>query len=156
MVLAGFKGDINAFIRTFWKKKRPSGKDFATLMTLAMAASYDPDPVQPDKIQLPFDLRTCSLKPERWVNWLAYDPLHMVTEAADALNSLHGLFIDVGIYDQYHIQFGSRSLANKLIEMGVDFEYQEYDGSHSGIDWRLDISLPYLVSALKNALDEAK
>ena len=101
-------------------------------------------------------MRTCALNQERWENWLSFDPLHLVDSATDALRSLHGLYIDVGIYDQYHIQFGSRSLVDKLEKLRIDVEYQEFEGSHSGIDWRLDISMPYLAGALKNALDEAR
>jgi enterochelin esterase-like enzyme len=155
MSLAKYKGDALAFIRAFWKKKRPSGSDFGTLMTLAMAASYDPDVENPQNIRLPFDLRTCKLDEKRWANWLAFDPLNLLEQATDNLKKLHGLYIDVGIYDQYHIQFGSRTLTDRLAELGVDFHYEEFDGSHSGIDWRLDLSLPYLASRLKKAVSAA-
>ena len=75
-------------------------------MLLAMAASYDPDPQRPERIRLPFDLRTCTIDPERWQAWLEFDPLNLLEKHADALRTLHGLFIDVGMYDQYRIQYG--------------------------------------------------
>jgi len=148
-LLSAFKGDMEAFIHAFWRKKRPTGRDYTVLMILAMAASYDPDPEHPRRIRLPFDLRSCELKPERWRRWLAFDPLHMLEQGAGALRKMHGLYIDVGSYDQYNIQFGTRRLEDRLNEAGVDHFFEEFDGTHSSMDWRLDYSLPYLVSALK-------
>lgn len=154
-VLAGFGGDVDAFIQSFWRKNRPVGEDYSTMMILAMAASYDPDPQSPQEIRLPFDLRTCELIPERWQNWLSFDPLNMVEKGAVALKSLHGLYIDVGRHDQYNIQFGSRQLVDRLKRFGVKHHYEEFDGSHSGIDWRLDHSLPFMVASLKKAIKGA-
>lgn len=148
--LAAYDDDPLAFMRAFWRKNRPSGQDFAAMMVLAMAASYDPDPARPESIRLPFDLRTCELDEERWSRWLAHDPLLMLQGREQALKSLHGLYLDVGAQDQYHIQFGTRRFVDRLTATGVAHHYEEFEGGHSGIDWRLDHSLPYLAAALKN------
>jgi len=150
-LLTAFKGDPATFIRAFWRKNRPSGRDYTTMMILAMAASYDPDPANPSRIRLPFDLRTCELNPGRWQRWLAFDPLFMLKQYAGALKSLHALYIDVGIYDQYHIQYGTRRFVDQLTARGIEHHYEEFEGTHSSIDWRLDHSLPFLVNALKKA-----
>lgn len=150
-LLSAFNGDGDAFIRAFWRKNRPTGRDYTTMMILAMAASYDPDPAHPSRIRLPFDLRTCELDPERWSCWLKSDPISMLEQAAEALKSLHALYIDVGIHDQYHIQYGARRFVDQLTEYGIAHHYEEFEGTHSSIDWRLDCSLPYLVNALKKA-----
>ena len=155
-LLEPLAGDAEAFIRSFWRKKRPNGRDFTVMMILAMAASYDPDPERPDVIRLPFDLRTCAIHEERWANWLSFDPLVLLEQHARALNSLHGLYIDVGMYDQYHIQYGTRRFVDRLRELGVTHHYEEFEGTHSSIDWRLDTSLPFLVNALKNAVAASK
>jgi enterochelin esterase-like enzyme len=151
-VLEGVGGDIEAFIRSFWRKNRPNGGDYSTMMILAMAASYDADPDALDKVRLPFDLRTCELIPERWQQWLSFDPVNMVKTGSQALKSLHGLYIDVGIHDQYNILYGSRRLVDQCDRLGIDYRYEEFDGTHSAIDWRLDYSIPFLVDALKNAV----
>ena len=153
-LLGPLKGDSEAFIRSFWRKNRPNGRDFTAMMILAMAASYDPDPDNPGTIRLPFDLRTCEVDENRWANWLEYDPLVMLKRHSAALASLQGLYIDVGIYDQYNIQYGTRRFVDRLEELGVPHHYEEFEGTHSSIDWRLDTSLPYLVNALKNAASE--
>jgi S-formylglutathione hydrolase FrmB len=154
-VLSPFREDFTAFIRAFWRKNRPNGRDFTVMMLLAMAASYDPDPERPERIQMPFDLRTCEIDTERWARWLAFDPLVMLEQHGDALRSLSGLYIDVGQYDQYHIQYGTRRFTDRLRQLEIDHHYEEFDGTHSSIDWRLDLSLPYLVRALKKQTDEA-
>jgi enterochelin esterase-like enzyme len=148
-VLERYGGDSEAFIRDFWRKNRLSGRDFATLMVLAMAASYDPDPARPSRIRLPFDLRTCEVDTNRWAEWQAFDPLNMLDHCAGALKSLHGLYLDVGTRDQYRIQYGTRRFVDRLEAMGVPHFFEEFDGTHSAIDWRLDHSLPYLAKALK-------
>jgi enterochelin esterase-like enzyme len=153
-VLSSFRGDAIGFIRSFWKKNRPTGRDYTVMMALAMAASYDPDGSDPATIRLPFDLRTCKLDDRRWERWLARDPVNMVDRCLPALRSLQGLYIDVGIYDQYHIQYGTRQLVDKLRQHGISCHYEEFEGTHSSIDWRLDLSLPYLAEALKKGQGE--
>jgi S-formylglutathione hydrolase FrmB len=153
--LAPLDGDATAFIRNFWSKNRPNGRDYMVMMLLAMAASYDPDPERPERIRLPFDLRTCEIDAERWQAWLDFDPLNLLERHADALRGLHGLWIDVGMYDQYRIQYGTRRFTDRLRALGIAHHYEEFEGTHSGIDWRLDHSLPFLVDALKNALSES-
>jgi enterochelin esterase-like enzyme len=149
-VLAAWSGDHRAFMKAFWRRNKLSGRDFTAMMILAMAASYDPDPDDPASIRLPFDLRTCALDEERWQQWLAYDPLTEIETKSDALRALKGLYLDVGIHDQYHIQYGSRRLSDRLRALQVPHHYEEFEGTHSSIDWRLDFSLPFLVRALKS------
>lgn len=152
--LAKFSGDIPDFIRAFWESRQPSARDFNALMILAMAASYDPDPEHPGGIRLPFDLHTCSLDESRWQKWLEFDPINLVPKHADALRALKALYIDVGSYDQYGTQFGTRKLVKILWELKIEFQFEEFHGNHSGIDWRLDRSLPFLANALKTAAIE--
>ena len=119
------------------------------MMILAMAASYNPDLEAPGNIRLPFDLRTCELIPERWQRWLSFDPVNMVETGVQALKSMHGLYIDVGIHDQYNIQYGSRRMVDRCDQFGIECHYEEFDGTHSGIDHRMERSLPYLAKALR-------
>lgn len=155
-ILSAFKGDFQAFISAFWAKNRPTGRDFTVMMLLAMAASYDPDAENPARIQLPFDLRTCELNAERWRNWMAFDPLVMLEHGgAEGLKQMCGLYLDVGMYDQYNIQYGTRRFTDRLAQRGIEHRSEEFEGTHSAIDWRLDESLPFLVNALKNAGSEA-
>lgn len=148
-VLARHDGDIEHFVRTFWRDKRPGGAAFHTMMTLCLAASYSPEEGQPLGLRLPFDLRTCRLDEATWNRWLAFDPVVAAPEHAESLKALAGLWIDAGSRDQYFIQYGTRQLTDVLRELGVEHHFDEFDGTHSGIDWRYDLSLPWLAERLK-------
>ena len=148
-VLARHDGDIEHFVRTFWRDKRPGGAAFHTMMTLCLAASYSPEDGQPLGLRLPFDLHTCRLDEAVWQRWLAFDPVVAVRRQADALSALAGLWIDAGNRDQYFIHYGTRQLHEVLDDLGIGHHYEEFDGTHSGIDWRYDQSLPWLAKRLK-------
>jgi enterochelin esterase-like enzyme len=147
-VLARYDGDIEEFVSAFWRDRQPGGADFHTLMTLCLAASYSPDPDCSLGLKLPFDLHTCRLDQSVWQKWLAFDPARRVEDSVEALSELNGLWIDVGNRDQYFIHYGTRELHARLTEAGIEHHFEEFDGSHSGIDWRYDASLPWLVDRL--------
>ena len=113
-------------------------------MLLCMAATYDPNPEVPNGFHLPFDLETGELIPARWRRWLAHDPVRMVQRHLKNLRSLKGIFIDCGWHDQYHLHYGARQLSRELSRHGVTHTYEEFADSHSGIDYRMDVSLPFL------------
>ena len=147
-VLSALGGDAGRFLKKFWHGKQPGSPDYTTLMTLAMAASYDPGPSASAAIRLPFDLETLEMDEDRWQQWLRHDPLNLVESHARELAELKLLYVDVGSRDQYNIQYGTRSFVRQLKKLEIDHIYEEFDGTHSGIDWRLDISLPKLANAL--------
>lgn len=150
LALERYGGDIRRFVAAFWDRESPRWTEFHALMVICLAASYDPDPDDPERIRLPFDLETCTLDPQRWDAWLRHDPLQMVDRYTPVLRQLRGLWIDVGRRDQYRIQFGSRRLHRRLEQLAVAHSYEEFDGTHSDIDHRLDLSLPYLYRALSD------
>ncbi len=63
--------------------------------------------------------------------------------------TLKGIYIDCGWRDQYHIHYGSRILSQRLAESGIRHTYEEFDDNHSDVDYRMDVSLPFLYRALK-------
>ncbi|MFU8816403.1 MAG: alpha/beta hydrolase [Pseudomonadales bacterium] len=142
-------GRIKRFLDDVWQREKLDGTEIMTLMNLCMAASYDPDPKAPNGFRVPFDLDTGELIPNRWRAWLRHDPVHLVRRFAGNLKRLRGIYIDCGWKDQYHIHYGSRILSRELHRAGVEHRYEEFDGTHSGIDHRMDQSLPFLSKALK-------
>lgn len=147
-VLSRHGGDVETFVRHFWRSQRPRHEAFHALMVLCLAASYSPDPDQPMGLALPFDLRTCQLDEAVWARWLVFDPLQLVQAHADTARQMRGLWIDAGNRDQYFIHYGTRALHDALLKLDVDHHFEEFDGTHSGIDWRYDHSLPWLMSRL--------
>ncbi len=142
-------GRIKGFLDQVWDKRALSSGDIMTLMMVCMAATYDPDPKAPNGFRVPFNMHTGEIIESRWKRWLRFDPIHMVQEHAGKLKSLRGIFIDCGWRDQYHIHFGSRQLSAALNKRGIKHVYEEFDGTHSGIDYRMDVSLQYLSRVLR-------
>lgn len=146
MHLARFDGSPGKFVDHVKQRQKMNGADFHHLMMLAMAATYDPDPNMPYGIQLPVTADTCEVIEERWERWLAWDPVVIVDrdDVLASLKGLRGIYIDCGSADQYNLVFGARRLHAKLDAHGVVHEYQEFDDNHSSVDYRMDVSLPWL------------
>ena len=148
--LAKHGRSIERFIHHFAARDKPSEAEITTLMILGMAATYDPDP-DPGcflGLRLPCDLETGELIAERWERWLAHDPALIVDAHAEALRGLEGIYIDCGNVDQYHLHYGARRLHRALDRLDIAHRYEEFPDDHSNIDYRMDISLPFLAQAL--------
>ena len=146
--LSRCNNDIEQWLNAFYAKPKQSGGDLHTLMLFAMCATYDPDPTAFMNIRLPVDLHTCEIVPQRWHNIMRWDPLNIAVERASGLRQLKTLFIDCGIQDQYNLVFGARRMHRLLDQQKIPHVYEEFADDHSGIDYRMDRSLPLLVNAL--------
>jgi hypothetical protein len=143
-------GRVKRFLDHVWEKRTPlTSSEVHCLMNLGMAASYDPDPEAPNGFRLPFNLETGERIEQRWRQWSKHDPINMVARHAKALKSLKAIYVDCGWRDQYRIHYGARILSKRLAEHGVEHRYEEFDDTHSGIDYRMDHSLPFLYRALR-------
>ena len=144
------QGGVDGFLQQFAADPKPKNESLHQIMVLAMAASYDPDPAAPYGVRLPVDPETAELDPERWAAWLAHDPLEMVKDPALRANlaSLRGLYLDCGTSDQYHLVHGARALVRVLAEHGIEHRFEEFDDDHTNVDYRMDVSLPFLYQAV--------
>jgi hypothetical protein len=142
-------GRIRRFLEAVWRKEKVSGAEGHCIMNLCMAATYDPDPRAPLGFRVPFNLETGELIEARWRNWLRHDPVNLVARYRANLRSLRGIYIDCGWRDQYQIHYGTRILSKRLAEAGIRHVYEEFDDNHSDIDYRMDVSLPFLYRALR-------
>ena len=113
-----------------------------------MCASYDPDPEAFMGIRLPIDPETAELIPERWANFANWDPINMIESRGAGLRQLKALYIDCGEVDQFHLVYGARRLVRSLERLQVAHRYEEFPDDHSSIDYRMDVSLPFLAKAL--------
>lgn len=142
-------GRVRRFLDTVWKKTKLTQSEGHCIMNLCMAASYDPDPRAPNGFRLPFNLETGEVIPQRWKSWQKNDPVNLVKQYRANLKSLRGIYIDCGWRDQYHIHYGCRILSKRLQAAGIRHTYEEFDDTHSDVDYRMDLSLPFLSHALK-------
>jgi S-formylglutathione hydrolase FrmB len=102
--------------------------------------------------QLPFDPSTGALRDDVWQRWLAWDPVRMVADHADALRSLRAVWIDAGTHDEWYLDLGAVAFRDRLTDIGVtDVAFELIDAGHGGIDWRYPLSLAYLATRLTPA-----
>jgi S-formylglutathione hydrolase FrmB len=148
--LANYDLSVTSFIEHIRSTRKIGDKDMHLLMMLAMAATYDPNPDQPLGIQLPVTLDTCELIQERWARWMAWDPLTLIQQQGclQNIDKLKGIYIDCGLTDQYNLVYGARRMHKVLQSHGSRHLYEEFEDNHSGINYRMDHSLPYLYHAL--------
>ncbi len=148
--LAKADNSIEKWLKTFEAKPKIDGKDTMVLMILAQAASFDPapDPATFLGLRLPVTLDTCELIEDRWANWLKWDPARMVETHARAFGKLKGFYLECGTEDQYNILYGTRRIHKTLTAKGIAHRYEEFPDNHSGVDYRMDLSLPYLADLL--------
>jgi enterochelin esterase-like enzyme len=141
-------GSVEAFLAAISTREKLSQAEGHLLMTIGMAAHYDPDPAAPLGFHMPFDTTTGRLLPERWERWLSHDPIRMLAAHGENLRRLSGVWIDCGRKDQYHLLWGARMLHQELEARGIAHTYEEFDDDHSDVDYRMDRSLPFLYRAI--------
>ena len=146
--LQAHNNDIKAWLNDFFAQKKTNDKDVHILMMLAMCASYDPDPAAYMGVRLPVDMQTCEVIPERWANFMKWDPVVMAETRGTGLKKLKALYIDCGDIDQYNLVYGARRMHRLLNQLDVAHTYEEFSDNHSSVDYRMDVSLPILAKAL--------
>ncbi len=121
--------------------------DEELLNTWCMAACYSTDP--DGTVRLPFDPATGRLDPDVWERWLEHDPVRMVAGHADALRSLRAIYIDAGTRDEWYLDLGAEAFRRELAAIGVnDVQFELFDATHMGIEYRYPIAIRYLAERL--------
>lgn len=148
--LAECDDSIQKWFEAFEAKPKPGDKDTMVLLMLCQAATFDPDP-DPNTflgLRLPVTIDTCELIEDRWNNWLKHDPARLVEQHGAAIGRLKAFFLDCGTLDQYNILYGTRRIHQSLDRQGIEHRHEEFKDNHSSVDYRMDVSLPYLAKAL--------
>ena len=142
-------GRIARFLAHVWAKRQPSGAEIQALTSLAMAATYDPDPKAPNGFRVPYQPRdrraaaaalaaVAAPRSRRARRALRGQPAHVA-------RPLHRLRLARPIPDSLR----RRQLSLRLAKHRVPHVYEEFDGTHSGVDYRMERSLPFLSRALR-------
>ncbi|MEP6761952.1 MAG: alpha/beta hydrolase-fold protein [Sporichthyaceae bacterium] len=123
--------------------------DSELLITLGCAAAFSAaDDGTPE---LPFDPRSGQLRPEVWERWLAWDPVRMVDEYAEALRGLRAVWIDAGTRDEWFLDLGAQAFRDGLARIGVAedrIQFELFEGTHMAIDYRYPMALVWLAHRL--------
>jgi S-formylglutathione hydrolase FrmB len=142
------RGGIAPFLTHFEARENNDGADFTTMMVLATAGAYSPDPTRPHGVALPFDVETGEIDWAVWKRWKAWDPVELAVRHAEALRRMTLVFLDAGTRDEHNLDLGARILARRLGGLGIACEHEEFDGGHRGTAYRYDVSLPKLAAAI--------
>jgi len=142
-------GGLSAWWGDFRNRVSLKNSDHAVLGLVGMSCAYSPNVGRsPLPCTLPVDLDTGAIRSEVFETWLDHDPVRLLPRNRSAIQSLGGLYLDVGRRDEFRLQVGARLLAKSLDEMGVNFEFAQHDGGHFGLKARLDLSVPWLAACL--------
>ncbi len=147
-----FLRDYEGSIENWWhefRHREPFTRpgDETLLMMLGVSACFSAsDDGMP---MLPFDPETGRLREEVWARWLAWDPVRMVPDHADALRGQRAIWIDAGRSDDWYLDLGAQAFRDALADIGVrDVHFELFDGTHAGIDYRYPMALAYLAERL--------
>jgi Putative esterase len=146
--------DFDSDISRWWDDFRSriaftNEADHVLDMLLGCSACFSPDP--DGTPQLPFEPRTGVLIPERWQRWLDWDPVRMAERYADALRSLHAIWIDAGTKDEWFLDIGAEAFRAELQRLGVAddrIHFELFDGGHGAIEYRYPMALSWLAQRL--------
>jgi hypothetical protein len=143
-----FDGSYDVFFERFAEADRFDYERFAPIEAYAMGAAYSPDPENPGKALVPFEIETGRLIDDVWAQWLALDPVRMASEHADELGSMRRIYLDAGKSDEYHLDLGAEAFARELGKLGIDYTLELFAGKHGGLTYRYPDAIRELVLAL--------
>ena len=141
---------LRDFLNDFSPKMFPKPANFFDVIHIAaMSACYSPNPASPTGFDLPFNFYTGELRPEVWQRWLEQDPLRLLQNPAyaDALRSMKLCYLDCGNRDEYALHFGARLFCERLAQLDIPYQYEEFDGGHRRTQFRYDTSLAAISEA---------
>ncbi len=127
-------GGVNGAIRELQEGLLLKRKDGHKIMNvIAMGLCYAGRgngevnwPIQPDG----------SLIDKVWSDWESFDPIMFLPKRKEQLSKLKSVYLDVGKFDQYHLQYGARQLKSLFQSFQVKIHYSEYKGNHFDIGKR--------------------
>jgi Putative esterase len=117
--------------------------------TYGYAAAYSPDPANPGKALLPFDVATGRLVDEVWEQWLEKDPVRLAPHHADALRSMRRIYLDAGRSDEYYLDLGAEAFAAELTKLDVPYSLELFEGAHARLTYRYPGAIRELVLAIR-------
>ncbi len=124
------------------KKKIDQGelqdkKSFFNLANaVAMAHCYShKDNISKNKIDWPIDLYSGELKPKIWKHWKKHDPIVFLKKRLKNIEAKE-IHLDVGLYDNFHLQYGTRQIYSLLKQDKKNVKLTEFSGNHFGLSAR--------------------
>jgi S-formylglutathione hydrolase len=139
----------------FVKLENPSGltgpdpsKPFTSFLYL-FSAAFSPNPGNPPfYVDLPLD-DSCEIREDILLRWANYDPIQMLGSHLSDIQSLRGIYFDVGDKDEVMSYYFMIPFVDSLASSGISNSFELYDGMHfDKLYTRLKSSLAYLSDIL--------
>lgn len=148
-VLESYDNRIDAFVDAFEAKSKRSPAEYSTIEMLGYASAYSPRSATAFDLALPFDAHTGAIDDEVFARWRAFDPVERVERKGAELGPLRLLYVDCGRRDEYALDTGARLLAQRMREMKLAVQHEEFDDDHRNVGYRYAVSLPALANVLE-------
>ena len=122
---------------------------------LAMAAHYDPDRVRFLACACRSISEPALVIPERWDNWLRTTPCGWRRRSCREPQRQAGASTSIAAArDQFHpCNIGARQLSKAWMLLTSPHVYEEFADDHSSVDYRMDVSPPFLESGALESCD---
>ena len=109
---------------------------FPLVNSVAMAHCYSTkDALKKDHLDWPIDLHSGEVNTKRWKQWLQHDPLFFLEKREQWLKDKR-IYLEVGEYDNFSLQFGTRQIAKLLKNQKIQHQLTEFKGDHFGLNER--------------------
>jgi hypothetical protein len=143
-----FEGSWDAFFERAGSADPPQWEWIELLEAYGYAACYSPDPRNPGRALLPFDVNG-RLLDDVWAQWLQWDPVRMAPAHADALRSMRRIYLDAGRSDEYYLDLGAQAFGAELDKLGVAHTLELFKGTHARLTYRYPGAIRELVLAIE-------
>jgi len=123
---------------------------FANAVLFSMSGAFSPNLTNPPfYVDLPLD-PYANVIPEVWELWMQHNMPNLVQSLACPPWRHDGrVYFDAGTLDQFYIMPSSNAFACSLDVMGIDYEYQVFEGGHfDRLTERFPIAVDFLCSAM--------
>ncbi len=123
-------------------------KPFTSFLYL-FSAAFSPNLANsPFYVDLPVD-DSCEIREDVLLRWADYDPIQMLGNHLSDLQSLRGIYFDVGDKDEVMSYYFMIPFVDSLTSSGISNSFELYDGMHfDKLYTRLKSSLGYLSDVL--------
>lgn len=143
-----FEGSFEVFWASFRAAETLKPDFHAPLNTYAMAACYSPDPAEPGRALVPFDIDTGRLVGAIWEQWLAWDPVRMAPAHLPELRTMKLIYLDAGRSDQFFLDLGAQAFAKELDAASIAYSLDLFEGTHAALQYRYPGAIRALIEAL--------
>jgi enterochelin esterase-like enzyme len=128
-------GGVEAVKRELQEGKLTRRKDYHVVLdTIAMGLCYAPD--GRGGVDWPIDPQTGVVIPDKFARVKEWDPVVFLEKRTEQVRKLKGVFLDVGMRDQFFLQYGSRQIKQLFERSKIPLTYSEFDGTHFEIGER--------------------